>query len=74
MVMGDKDARRNEMNVSAEGELKLFRVNSAANTYSLQTFVVEVTDGELTLDFSSNLGLPWVLNYLEIENASTSGL
>lgn len=68
-TMGDATNSHDQMSVNAEGAQVVSPFDTATAQFSEHTFDVEVTDGELSLEFRDNGGTDdnWVLNSVVIE-------
>ncbi len=66
-LIGDHESPHESMAIRAEGKLLRSNLTRAAATYAVETFQVEVTDGALTLDFSTEGDKHhWILNALTL--------
>ncbi len=70
--MGDNDAAHDNMVVKANGKVMLADVDTAAGTFAVNTFVVTVSSGSLTLQFLDAGGADsvWVVNGVSIATSS----
>ena len=73
VTMGDNDFAHDNMIVKANGTTILSDVDTAAGSYSVNTFNVTVSSGSLSLEFSDAGGSDptWVVNGVSILNGST---
>jgi len=71
VTIGDQKYRHDNIDVYAEGALKLNDVTVNAGQFITQTFTVTLSDGELNIRFHDDGGtdLNWVVNALTIESA-----
>lgn len=71
ITMGDNDYAHDNMVVKANGNTMLADVDNAVAAFTVNTFVVTVTDGTLSLEFSDAGGADpsWVINTLSITPA-----
>ena len=75
VTMGDQDYAHDNMVVKANGVTVLGDVDSAAGSFTVNTFNVNVTGGNLQLEFSDGAGpdLSWVINAITIVPTTFSG-
>lgn len=71
LTMGDNDYAHDNMVVKANGNTMLADVDNAAAAFTVNTFVVTVTGGSISLEFSDAGGADpsWVINTLSITPA-----
>ena len=75
VTLGDANSAHDNMQVDAEGITELADVDTAAGEFFHDGFVVNVSDGFLSLTISDNGGDPnWVLNGLEVRPAPLGGV
>ncbi len=72
VTMGDQDAPHDNMIVKANGRVMLADVDTAVGAYAVNTFVVSVTLGSLTMQFLDAGGVDsiWVVNAISIATSS----
>ena len=72
VTMGDNDVAHDNMVVKANGTTYLGDVDTAAGSFSVNTFNVTVTSGSLSLEFSDAGGTDptWVVNAVSISTGS----
>ncbi len=74
LTMGDNDFAHDNMQVKANGTVMLADVDSAAGSYAVNSFNVNVTTGSLLLEFADLGGSDptWVVNGVTIAPSSTT--
>ncbi len=72
VTMGDPDAAHDHMVVKANGRVMLADVNTAPGSFAVNTFIVTVASGSLTLQFLDAGGMDsvWVVNAVSIAPSS----
>jgi hypothetical protein len=69
VTIGDQQYRHDNIDVYAEGALKLNDVTVEAGQFTVQTFTVTLSDGELNIRFHDDGGTDenWIVNAITIE-------
>jgi hypothetical protein len=76
LTFGDVTNPHDNMQVKAEGQTKLTGVNTAVNQFITETFIVAVTDGKLSLEFSDQGGVDknWIVTRIWLSKEPDNSL